>query len=286
MLPIISLAHAQIRHRRYTPKHHAFEYQMGYVLVDIDRMAAACKRSPFWSYNRFNFISLYDKDLLASGKKSIRDALGDATLQQLGQTISATQPIYALTLPSYLGFSFNPVSFYWVYDADQPTLRFIAAHITNTPWHERFLYCFSCAQSEPNSASAQQDNVNKTILNNELNKNPNTTPVYRFMFDKQFHVSPFMPMQLKYDWRFKLDQGNDPSHSAIHMQLKKQGQLVFDATMQFTLQPLPLWKQHLFPLIYPVQSLKIVCAIYWQALRLLFKRIPFFSHPAAIKETQ
>lgn len=270
MFPIISLAHAQIRHRRYTPKPHAFEYQMGYVLVDIDRMAEACERSPFWSYNKLNFISLYDKDLLANPQNSIRDSLRTAIQQQLGQTISDTQPIYALTLPSYLGLSFNPVSFYWVYAADQPTLKFIAAHITNTPWHERFLYCFSCEQSEQMVSSEQEND-------------PKIAPVYRFLLDKKFHVSPFMPMQLKYDWRFKLDLGNDPSHSAIHMHLKKKGKLVFDATMQFTLQPLPIWKQHLFPLIYPFQSIKIVWAIYWQALRLFLKGIPFFSHPAVSK---
>ncbi|MBC7750810.1 MAG: DUF1365 domain-containing protein [Candidatus Saccharibacteria bacterium] len=270
MLPIISLAHAQIRHRRYTPKTHAFEYQMGYVLVDIDRISEACGRSPFWSYNRFNFISLYDKDLLASAQNSIRDSLRHAIQQQLGETISDTQPIYALTLPSYLGLSFNPVSFYWVYDAHQPTLKFIAAHITNTPWHERFLYCFSCEPSEQTFLSPQKEG-------------PKHPPVYRFLFDKQFHVSPFMPMQLKYDWRFKLDPTDDPSHSAIHMQLKQQGKLVFDATMQFTLQPLPTWKQHLFPLIYPLQSIKIVWAIYWQALRIFLKGIPFFSHPAVSK---
>lgn len=264
MLPIISLAHARIRHRRYTPKAHAFEYEMGYVLVNIDAIAEACERSPFWSYNRFNLMSLHDKDFLTSDGHSTRDSIRDAIMQQLGQSVSSMQPIYALTLPSYLGVAFNPVSFYWVYDEQQTTLKFIAAHITNTPWHERFLYCFNCAQSE-------------SAVSNDHE------PVYRFLLDKQFHVSPFMPMQLKYDWRFKLDQGHEQqknhSHSAIHMQLKQHGQLVFDATMQFELKPLTTWQQHLFPITYPLQSIKIVWAIYWQALRLFIKRIPFFSHP-------
>lgn len=273
MLPIISLAHAHIRHRRYIPKPHAFEYQMGYLLVNIDHIAEACDRSPFWSYNHFNFMSFYDKDLLNLNGSAVRATLRDAIAQQLGQRISASQPIYVLTLPSYLGVAFNPVSFYWVYDEQQTTLTFIAAHITNTPWHERHLYCFNCAQSEQ-TAHADQSTHSKE------------SPVYRFLLDKQFHVSPFMPMQLKYDWRFKLDQDHTSNHSAIHMQLKQHGQLMFDATMQFTLQPLPVWKQNLYPLIYPFQSIKIVWAIYWQALRLLLKRIPFFTHPTTSKEYQ
>lgn len=270
MLPIISLAHAHIRHRRYTPKPHAFEYQMGYVLVNIDTLAEACKRSPFWSYNAFNFISIYDKDLLTSEKGSVRSTLNAAITQQLNQSISTTQPIYVLTLPRYLGSAFNPVSFYWVYDEQQSTLKYIAAHITNTPWHERFVYCFNCEQSEQTAPNNTQKH----------------TPIYRFLFDKQFHVSPFMPMDLKYDWRFKLDQGDEPDHSAIHMQLKQHGQLVFDATMKFTVQALPIWKQNLFPLIYPLQSLKIVWAIYWQALRLFLKKIPFFPHPVVSKNIE
>ena len=282
MLPTISLAHAHIRHRRHTPKPHAFEYQMGYVLVNIDHLAEVCARSPFWSYNQFNLMSLYDKDLLTKGSNSIRDTLKEAVQQQLGQSISTTQPIYVLTLPSYLGLTFNPVSFYWIYDETQTMLQFIGVHITNTPWHERFLYCFDCARSEQNSVPVGSHEQQKT------------QPIYRFLLDKQFHVSPFMPMQLKYDWRFKLDQDTDlnndsndnTSHSAIHMQLKNHGQLVFDATMKFTVKPFPVWKQNLFPLIYPLQSIKIVWAIYWQALRLWLKRIPFFSHPASHKKFQ
>lgn len=271
MLPAISLAHAHIRHRRYKPKSHAFEYQMGYVLANIDELAQACKRSPFWSYNRFNFISLYGKDLLTANGQSVRDTLREAFTEQLGQSITATQPIYVLTLPRYLGCAFNPVTFYWVYDEHNPTLKFIAAHITNTPWHERFLYCFNCDQTE------------HTAPLNTVNPSKHA-PVYRFLLDKQFHVSPFMPMDLKYDWRFKLDQSTNPSDSAIHMQLKQHGELIFDATMKFSLRPLSTWKQNLFPLIYPLQSLKIVWAIYWQALRLYLKKIPFFSHPTVSKE--
>jgi uncharacterized protein len=269
----ISLAHAHIRHRRYTPKPHAFEYQMGYVLANIDTLAQVCDRSLFWSYNRFNLISLYDKDLLKSDQRNVRETLSDAILAQLGQSISTAQPIYVLTLPRYMGWAFNPVTFYWVYDAHSPILKFIAAHITNTPWHESFLYCFSCEQSHTSPSTT-------------ASKSAKSSPVYRFLLDKQFHVSPFMPMALKYDWRFKLDQMQGSSHSVIHMQLKQHGKLIFDATMQFDLEPLTHRQQSLFVLTYPLQSLKIVWAIYWQALRLYLKRIPFFSHPATHKEYQ
>ncbi len=254
---------------------------MGYIFANIEELAQVSQRTLFWSYNRFNLISLYDKDLLKSGKKTVRETLSEAISDQLGQSITSAQPIYVLTLPRYLGVAFNPVTFYWVYDVHNPTLKFIAAHITNTPWHERFLYCFNCEQTHTESTATASNHTQRS-------------PVYRFLLDKKFHVSPFMPMKLKYDWRFKLDQVQDSTqnpaqssnHSVIHMQLKQHGKLIFDATMQFNLEPLTDRKKNLFALLYPLQSLKIVLAIYWQALRLYLKKIPFFSHPATQKDYQ
>lgn len=265
MLPDLLFANARIRHRRHLPTPHAFDYEMGYLFVNVDRFAAACAPSPFWSCNRFNLISLHDADLLhpadadiATGSSPVRQALGAALQEQLGFTLEPDHPVHVLTLPRYLGFAFNPVSFYWVHHADGGGLACIAAHITNTPWNERHLYCFACTP-ETVHASGQG------------------SPTHRFRFDKRFHVSPFMPMGLGYDWRFRLSDGDGPS--VIHMVLNENGRTVFDATMRFRLEPLSRWRQHLFPLLYPLQSVKIVAAIYWQALRLWLKRTPFHTHP-------
>ncbi len=271
------LAPAYIRHRRYSPKAHAFAYNMTYILVNVDRMAAACAASPTWSHNRTNLISLDDRDLLWDDQSApsntntpspVRAALAASLYQQFGHVLTDDQAIYVLTLPRYLGMAFNPVSFYWIYHATRDELQFVAAHITNTPWHERHLYCFACdnATLAPDVATPRQ-------------------PTYRFVFDKVFHVSPFMPMALAYDWRFKCDAVQDGSPSVIHMQLNRHGKLMFDATMQFHLQPMTRWQQHLFPLRYPLQSLKIVLGIYWQALRLWLKRVPFYSHPDSSTST-
>lgn len=271
MLPALLLADAHIRHRRYAPRKHSFSYNMGYLLVDVDRLDSVCQRSPLWRYNGFNCVSLYDHDLLqtevtepaGASVPPVRAALATALRQQLGHTLTARQPVYVLTLPRYFGFAFNPVSFYWVYAEDGRTLQFIAAHITNTPWHERHLYCLACSAG--------------TTYNT-----PHSAPTHRFMFAKRFHVSPFMPMALDYDWRFRFAADARDGQSVIHMQLREGGRQMFDATMSFRPTPMSAWQQHLYPLRYPLQSLKVVLAIYWQALRLWLKRIPFFTHPGKI----
>ncbi len=267
-LPDLMLAKTHIRHRRHSPKHHSLDYDMGYVLANVDRLAQACAPSPFWSHNRLNLVSLHDRDLLQPARpmatqSPVRQALAEALQQQLGLTLGPDQPVHVLTLPRYLGLSFNPVSFYWIYQADHSGLACIAAHITNTPWHERHLYCFACADSPPDTGTE-------------------TTPTHRFQFEKRFHVSPFMPMSLDYDWRFTLPVDHPEAASVIHMQLHQNGALVFDATMTFHLEPMSVRQQNWFPLSYPMQSLKVVVAIYWQALRLWLKRIPFHTHPGKI----
>ena len=83
----------------------------------------------------------------------------------------------------------NPVSFYYGFDEDGRTLRWILAEITNTPWGERHCYVLPRSHNEGTAAKL------------------------RFRFGKDFHVSPFLPMDMSYDWRFTLPD----SRLLVHM---------------------------------------------------------------------
>ncbi len=171
---------------------------------------------------------------------SVSDVLARSGLEALDRR-GAT--VWLLTQPSLLGRSFNPVSFYFV--ESEGALVSIVAHITNTPWDES--HCYVLAQNA--------DNV--------------------WQFDKRFHVSPFLPMDIRYRWCFTVEHG----HIRVAMRLARGDQPVFAAHLALrraSLRPLtPLWLRAR----HPLQNLTTLARIYWQALVLKLKGAPFHAHP-------
>ena len=103
----------------------------------------------------------------------------------------------------------------------------------------------------------------------------------RHLARKEFHVSPFMPMDIDYDWRF-----SQPSDRlTVHMQNFVDSRKLFDATLDLDYRPMTSMNMARVLLQYPVITIKVVVAIYYQALRLMLKRTPFFDHPASRKKS-
>lgn len=153
------------------------------------------------------------------------------------------QQVWLLTQPSLIGRSFNPVSFYFVRDGAE--LRAIVAHITNTPWDEDHCYVLERRDGDT------------------------------WVFDKDFHVSPFMPMALAYQWRFTLTDAD----IRIHMQLLKEGQRIFTAALNLQPTAPSRWLGLKLRLRYPAQNLLTLARIYWQAGLLKLKGAHFYAHP-------
>ena len=245
-----------VRHRRLLPKHHAFHYPVFMSWLDLDELDQIMKQSFFWSRERFNLVSFYRSDYLGDASIELAEAVRQRIRQKTGHDFSGR--IVLLTNLRYLGFCFNPVSFYFCYPgrAEQP--RYILAEINNTPWDERFCYLLDTRNS------------------------PQQSRQWSFEFDKRFHVSPFMPMNLRYHWRFSLH----PQAVAIHMSLRQNERRCFDATLQ--LQPRPMSRRTMrnTPLRYPFMTVAVVLWIYWQAFWLWLKRVPLHDHPERSKATR
>lgn len=245
-------------HRRSAPRDHAFRYRLWFSLLDVDRLQQRFSRSRLWSLGRFGLVRFrrddYFRDPDAPGQ-ALGDAVRDRVDERLGERPDG--PVRMLTHLRQWGLAFNPVTIYFAHRADGRLLA-ILAEVHNTPWGERHAYVLD-ARNQPG-------------------------PDYRFRFDKAFHVSPFLPMDLGYDWRFRLE--NDSLDVHMRVTPGDGDSQLFDAGMRLALADLDTAAMRRLPLTFPLLALKVVGGIYWQALMLYFKRVPFHDHPGDASTTR
>ncbi|MEC7816167.1 MAG: DUF1365 domain-containing protein [Pseudomonadota bacterium] len=251
-----------IRHRRKQPIQHAFTYPIGMLALDLDEWATVTRSSPFFSLERFNWLSLYRNDYLDPEVPSLRQAVYNRVKSATGWAPDG--PIELITHPRYLGYIFNPVSFYLCYargqspeNGDVP--RVIVAQITNTPWKQRHVYCLECPPPADRDALTA-----RTEWHTE-----------RFSFEKRFHVSPFNEMNQHYLWTFSF-KGPE---MRIHMTVRQSDQRYFDATLVVQRQPLTRKILHRGLRRFPLETIKGTAGIYWNALKLKLKGAVFYTHP-------
>ena len=233
-------------HRRFKQRDHAFRYRLWFALIDIDSIDNTLSRSRLWSKRRFSLASLYRPDMIEPHDQSVGRVVRDRVEQVLKRR--PTGQLRLLTQPRQWGLCFNPVSFYLCYDQGGK-LDSIVADVHNTPWGERHAYVLDAArQADPN---------------------------YEFEFDKDFHVSPFLPMNMRYSWRFKLTE----DALSVHMLEMENESKSLATGLSLTLQELNRSAMRRLPLQFPLQAAKVVTGIYTHAARLWLKKVRFYPHP-------
>ena len=268
--------HGAIRHRRLAPVKHEFTYNLGMMALDLDDWERLNNVSRWFSTGRFNWITLSRDDYFEPERQDLKAAIADHVFDALGWRPDGR--IELLTVPRYLGLLFNPVSFYFCYNTNDPQCtvpRAIVAQITNTPWLGRHSYCLDLGNPDETEVSSQ----GKEQISGQSNKQSGEPgwQTYRFNFAKRFHVSPFNALKQNYEWLFAF-KGND---LRIHMNVSQDDGKTFDATLTLKKEPLTARSFSTFLRRFPLESFKIVSGIYWQALRLKLKGARFHSHPEA-----
>ncbi len=241
-----AIATGKVWHRRLTPLEHRFTYKLYFSLFDVDQVDKLCAQSAWWSRERLNLVTFRRTDFIAPFDQPVAEAVRRRVEEAAG--IRPEGRVFLLAHLRQWGVCFNPVSFYLCMD-ESDRLEFIVAEVHNTPWGQRHAYVLD---------ARDQDG-----------------PDYRFCFSKSFHVSPFLPMGLDYDWRFRLeDEG-----IAVHMLVMDGDSECFAAGVRLRYQTLDRASMMRMPLAFPLLTVKVLGAIYWQAFRLWLRRLPFFPHP-------
>ena len=237
----------KLRHRRFSPRAHDFSYPVFMSFLDIDHLPELLRVSPFSGYNRWNWTSYCERDHFGDPSMPLRARLAEDAAHH-GITLPDGQ-IFLLTHLRYLGYVFNPVSFYYFYDRSGQ-LSLMMAEVNST-FGERHNYWFTSTNARESVAAK------------------------RYSTPKEMHVSPFMDMRLDYDWIF-----TPPNDRLVaHMNTVTAGKPFFDATLQLRRRPWNRRELHRVLAAYPLMTLRVIGAIHWEALRLWLKRIPVFTHP-------
>ena len=269
-------------HKRFLPKTHAFSYRLSLMLFDLDRLEHTLNTSVLIGREWWRPIRFKRDDFHVAGGANLREAVAESVRLRCKQTVRGK--ILMLASPRVLGVSMNPLVTYYCLDKDNKDIEFIVVEVHNTPWNERHIYVLDLKYDNHTPGTADRK-----------------PSIFMALFDKRFTVSPFHTLDMIYAWQSSAPGDNlliniqnfqpiykddrlpeKQSHpsmqvSACEMKAKK----VFSAEMKLARTNFTSRALLAYLLRYPVAPLRILVAIYWQALLLFLKGLQFYGKDKA-----
>lgn len=234
-------------HSRLRPRQHRLNYRVFWLLLDLSEIDALDARLKTFSHGRFNLLSFHDRDHGDGSDKPLRLQI-EAQLAEVGVDIG-DGAILLLTMPRVLGFVFNPISLYFCHHEDG-RLAAMIYEVTST-FRERRSYVLPVLAEDADAGR------------------------FRQQIDKSLYVSPFMDMEMRYDFK-----GRPPGETlAVSIDGSDGEGLLIATTMTGERRALTDRALIAATLAMPLLTLKVVAAIHWEALKLWLKRTPLTRKP-------
>lgn len=244
-----AIFNGQVSHARKSPLTHAFSYDVSMAYLDLDELDTVFERRWFWSTKRPSLVRFRRDDYVGDSQESLADSIRSLVESRTGKRPDG--PIRLLTHLAWFGYCFNPISIYYCFDKGDTRIATIVAEVRNTPWGERCCY----------------------VLSDPMNRGDAKT--HRYSTSKDMHVSPFMDMDVEYDWLLTTPADDLVVRINNHANNKR----FFNATLILKRQEINSKTLAGTLVRYPLMTMKVTFAIYWQAFRLWMKGCPLHTHP-------
>ena len=243
-----SIYNGSVIHKRFKPKKHFFKYRVFSLFLDLSELKELNNKLNFFSLNKFNLISFYEKD---HGERDGSSLLKWVKNNLRRNNISTDNiKVKLLCYPRILGYVFNPLSIFFIYDNNE-SLVSILYEVKNT-FGEQHTYVFKIGGE------------NKLIQNN---------------CSKKFHVSPFIEMDCNYFFRILKPEDK---MSVIIDQYQANEKILYASQdgKRVDFNSKELLKSYLK---HPLMTFKIISAIHFEAFKLWTKGIKFIKKKLKIK---
>jgi len=233
-----ALYKGSVFHSRFVPKKHAFTYQIFLIWLNLDEIELVEAKVKGFSTKSWAPLRFKRSDYLGDTDKPLKQSVLDKMTELAEKPL--TGAVYLLGQTRTFGLYFSPVNFYYLQQEDG-TFSHMLAEVSNTPWNDRHCYLVDLANQEDCA--------------------------------KAFHVSPFNPMDMLYKWKISQPEQSINLTLSCHKEVKH-----FVASLN--LSRVELNSKSLFNVLLsiPSMTIKTVFGIYWQALKLFIKGVPFYSH--------
>jgi len=233
-----------VTHKRFSPKSHLLKYRVFSLLLDLATLDEDAANMRLFSRNHFNLFSFHDRDYGDGSGSPL--AWAQAQMRAAGLNVEGSS-ITLLTMPRLLGYAFNPIAVYFCHAADG-ALCAILYEVNNT-FGERHSYFIPV---EAGSGT-----------------------VIRQSCRKMFYVSPFMDMDMRYDFNLQ------PPAETLRLRIAVNNAQGVVLTAAFSGRRAALNDAALLraAAAYPLLTVKVVAGIHWEAWRLWLKGLRVRARP-------